>query len=632
MNSRLLNIFVMSLVAFGATITTGCNMIEGDPNAVGEPRVQAIFNHTGSRQDNKQDILADEYLIDRINSAQGTIDAAIYGFSNRNILNALIDAHLRGVKIRVAGDARHFGYNERGYRLMQQHHIPLQVGNEYHIMHNKFFIIDDYYVFAGTGNITTTGFERNDNNWVLIESPLVAADFKAEFIQMFNGKFSTSKERINNGNTYTVGDTTVEVYFSPQEDAMGRILEELEKVDTNIYFTIFAFTKDQIGSQFINKHRQFESELSENELALPVFSTDPNVNTRPKVVTGILDRSQVQGNYLYHEVYRLLASGVPMMMDANENSYLPGDYQAGGGRLHSKTMILDRGTPNARVLTGSFNWSSAATIANDEVLLILRGEEITEQYYRAFEELHAISKSAEIAMCNYMAGYAETGLPLCADQVDPGDVIISEVHWMGWNGITDQADHTGRFRDELTDDEFFELYNASEVPINLSLWTLSNGSDFKMGFTPGTVIQPGEYFLVLDHNIQQYSDAAQLDGEVAFLNPDFVVNTANDPRFPRLNIKDSNMNLLLKDSRGRVIDQAGDGGMPFAGGAITTEDGTVNDIVGTVSMERIINNGTAGAGDDPASWKACSLSEGGTYVSDSFKSRIIATPGEANSP
>jgi phosphatidylserine/phosphatidylglycerophosphate/cardiolipin synthase-like enzyme len=630
-NNRL-HILVLLIIAVCPTLFGGCNMIEGEPNIAETPRVQVFFNHTGSRQDNKRDIRADEFLVDRINAAEGTIDAATYGFSNRNILDALVAAHLRGVRVRVAGDARHFGYNERGYRIMQQHHIPMQVGNEWHIMHNKFFVIDDYYVFVGTGNITTTGFERNDNNWTLIESPFVAADFKAEFEQMFNGKFSVAKERLDNGNTYQVGDTVVEVYFSPQEDAMGRILEELEKVDTNIYFTIFAFTKDQIGSAFINKHREFLDQLTEEEKALPVFSPDPNVRTRPKVVTGILDRSQVQGNYLYHEVYRLMKSGVPMMMDANENSYLPGDYQAGGGRLHSKTMILDRGTPNARVVTGSFNWSSAATIANDEVLLILRGEEITEQYYTAYKELWTTSKSAETAMCNYMQGYAETGLPLCANDVEPGDIIISEVHWMGWNGLTDQNDRTGRFRDELTDDEFIELYNTTDLPINLSLWTFSNGSDFKMGFTPGTVIQPGEYFLVLDHNIEQYNDTLQLEGETAFINPDFVVNTANDPRFPRLNIKDSNMNLFLQDPFGRVMDRAGDGGLPFFGGAITAPDGNVNDIVGTVSMERVINGTSYGPGNERSSWKAYSLDKGGANVNPNFRDIILASPGEPNSP
>ena len=41
-------------------------------------------------------------------------------------------------------------------------------------MHNKFFVIDGRFVVTGTGNITTTGFGKNDNNWVMIDSPEVA--------------------------------------------------------------------------------------------------------------------------------------------------------------------------------------------------------------------------------------------------------------------------------------------------------------------------------------------------------------------------------------------------------------------------------------------------------------------------
>ena len=41
---------------------------------------------------------------------------------------------------------------------------------------------------------------------------------------------------------------------------------------------------------------------------------------------------------------------------------------AGGGRQHSKTMVIDGYTDNPTVLTGSFNWSASATVANDETL------------------------------------------------------------------------------------------------------------------------------------------------------------------------------------------------------------------------------------------------------------------------
>lgn len=611
------------LVILLATMTAvSCNMLSDDErNVLAEPHVRVIFNSTGTREGNQRDIKAEQSLVERIDSATGTLDACIYGFSNQNVIDAVIRAHYRGVEVRVVGDARHFGFNERGYRQLQEHHIPIQVGNEYHIMHNKFFVIDGLFVFVGTGNITTTGFSRNNNNWVMIDSPWIARDFTDEFNQMYSGKFSNMKERIDNGNTYTVGDTTVEVYFSPQEDAMGRILEELDAAHTNIHFTIFAFTKDHIGSRFIQKHREWSAH--NEELGLQ----DAPVLERPKKVVGIVDRSQVHGNFLYHEVYRLTLNGVPMKMDANEASFLAGDYQAGGGRLHSKTMILDRGTPDARVITGSFNWSAAATIANDEVMLILRGERITEEYYREFEDLWVTSKNLSEAVCNYMDEYnpATGDGPKCAKDVKPGDVLISEVGWYGWNGLTDATDRSGATRDLVSNDEFIELYNTTDHPINLSLWTISNGNDFSIGFTPGTVIQPKQYFLVLDHNTTSYSDGEPQREAEAYQNPDYVMNIANDQRFPRMNLKDNALQLHLVDTTARVIDSVGNGGPPFAGGPEFDANGRV---LRVRSMERDI---TKADGTQRDAWSTCSLNEGGANVREEFRATVIGTPGEANS-
>jgi phosphatidylserine/phosphatidylglycerophosphate/cardiolipin synthase-like enzyme len=614
---------ILLILALLLPLLGSCNAFsDAELEDLGKPKVTAYFNSTGTREGNQRDIGAEKVMVERIASATGTLDACIYGFSNQNIIDAVIRAHYRGVRVRVVGDARHFAYNERGYKQLQENHIPIVVGNQFHIMHNKFFVIDGLFVFVGTGNITRTGFNRNNNNWILIDSPFIAKDFLDEFEQMYGGKFSTAKDRIENGNTYTVGDTEVEVYFSPQEDAMGRILEELDAAHTNIHFTLFAFTKDQIGSRFIQKHREF-SALNEAE----GIGSDTPILERPKRVTGIVDRSQVHGNFLYHEVYRLTMSGVPMKMDANEASYLPGDYQAGGGRLHSKTMIVDYGTPDARVLTGSFNWSSSATIANDEVMLILRGERITEEYYREFQNLWWNSKHLSDAVCNYAEGYnphQETG-PKCARDVEPGDVLISEVGWYGWNGLIDGTDRSGQFRDLVANDEFIELYNTTDDPINLSLWTISNGNDFSVGFTMGTIIQPGQYFLVLDHNLDVFSDSEPQRAVQAYTNGDFVMNLANDPRFPRLNVKDVALDLHLVDTLGRDIDVAGNGGPPFAGGPEFDQN---SDIVRVRSMERDV---TQKDGTRASAWDDCALSEGGANVNEEFRADVIASPGEPNS-
>ncbi|MFW5967215.1 MAG: phospholipase D-like domain-containing protein, partial [Persicimonas sp.] len=488
-------------------------------------------------------------------------------------------------------------------------------------------IIDDRFVFVGTGNITSTGFGRNNNNWVYMDSPPVAADFRDEFEQMFNGRFSAAKEPIDNGEKYQVGDTEVEVYFSPQEDAMGTILEETEKAHTNIYFQIFAFTKDEVGSRFIEKRREF-GRKNEEELGEDCHS-DSLAFECPREVVGVLDRSQLHGNDQFHEGYRLRAFGVPMRLDANENSQQPGDYQAGGGRLHTKTMILDYGTEDARVLTGSFNWSAAATISNDEVLLVLRGERVVEHYMKGFREMWNQSRSLDAGMCYYMLGDDDgDNKPLCADEVGPGDLYISEVQWDGWNDQDDPSDHTGAPRDSITNDEFVELYNPTDEPINLSMWTLTNGYDFQVGFTPGTVIEPGEYFLVLDHNTVPYEEGEPQRGTHAFQNPDFVLNKANDPRFPRLDLKNASLDLELRDATGEIIDEAGDAGPAFWGGRDEVDGEILN-----FSMERRINEDGEVQNDDGTeedAWKSASGETGGDNVHPDYRDFMISTPGQPN--
>ena len=137
-------------------------------------------------------------------------------------------------------------------------------------------VSDDRFIFCGTANWTPTDLERNANNFVLVDSPSVAKDFQDEFEQMFAGSFGTNKIQIDNGRTYTVDDTQVEVWFSPNEDAMGRILELVDAAQESIHFTIFAFTKDQLGSSIIRKMEEFE-------VCLLYTSPSPRDRTRSRM-------------------------------------------------------------------------------------------------------------------------------------------------------------------------------------------------------------------------------------------------------------------------------------------------------------------------------------------------------------
>ncbi|MFB6265256.1 MAG: phospholipase D-like domain-containing protein [Bradymonadaceae bacterium] len=660
-----------------STVGAGCNSIpQSDLKELETPKVEVFFNSTGTREGNQRDLKPSEFLVERIDAAEATIDIAAYGFSKRNLVEAVIRAYDRGVKVRFVGSTSHM--HEYGYQRLMERHIPMQIGNEFHIMHEKFIVIDGRFVFAGTGNFTGTGFRRNNNNWIWMESEPLAEDFRAQFEEMYAGRFSNAKRQTNDRTRFKIGDTTVDVYFQPGGGAVDRLVQEIRNADSSIYFQIFAFTHDQVGSALIRKHRQF---VRQNDRASHSWRSKPP-RQWPKKVVGLLDRSQIHGNGQFHEGYRLTAFGVPMRMEANDATLLPGDYQKGGGRLHTKTMILDPGTEDARVVTGSFNWSSSASLANDEVMMVLRGERIAQRFMSMYDELWLKSRPLTEGFCYYQHPGDDGSKPTCADEVEQGDIIFSEVHWDGWNGRRNPTEYTGKVseRPSVSNDEFIELYNTTNEPINLSMWSITNGEDYIVGFPPGTVIGPGEHYLLADHNLVPFAKRAPQRGASAFVNPEFVLNTPNDPRYHNLNLKNGQFYIDLRKPEFRPradeqpVDAAGDGGPPFRGGRTVkatypqagqtrceraepckwdadekickcsdTSDALPGEpeltVVRNQSMERKgVQSGDVPDGTKASSWRACSYDgdgdgelEGGKNVHPKFREKIIATPGQANS-
>ena len=549
--------------------------------------VDVFFNDPGTRLQNMWNPDAVDYMVAMIDGAEASIDFAVMGFSHQDVVDAFVRAHRRGVELRMVGDAGHL-YN-RGYKEFQLLHIPMVTGNMQHIMHDKFMVVDRRFVFGGTANWTPTDLEHNSNNFVFIDHPGVAAQFMAEHEQMWNGVYGNNKLELDQQRSWTVGDTEVEVWFSPNEDAMGRILELVDGAQESVRFTIFAFTKDQVGSAFIRKQQEF----AEKDAADGVSADTPAMERRS--VAGVIDKSQLHSNGQYHEVFRLLGAGIPMRLDGNDNSRQPGDYQAGGGRLHSKTMLIDENGAEPIVITGSFNWSASATVSNDEFLIVLKGGRVAGAFAQYFETLWDDGKSI--------------GESRVADgSVAPGDVIINEVMWYGA--------HSG---DDEGFDEFIELRNLTDEPIELDMWQIAKADDFVMGFPPGSTIPARSTFLVVDHVLETYEDGAPQDEASAYTTGDLVLNAFNDNRQARLYLVDGAMELMLKDPDGAIIDVAGDGGPAFAGGP----DGSR-----VRSMERRQNPGD---GADPASWYAFTGDQGRGAVNAVYRDEILASPGAQNS-
>jgi len=127
----------------------------------------------------------DQVLISWIDSAQKSLDAAIYGLTDPTIAAAFIRAKHRGVQIRLIQDQSQSKDRRAVYQHLERAGIAIrrQRGSGGGIQHNKFLIQDQKYVITGSFNWTLNASRKNDENFVILDDE--AEKFQSEFDRLW---------------------------------------------------------------------------------------------------------------------------------------------------------------------------------------------------------------------------------------------------------------------------------------------------------------------------------------------------------------------------------------------------------------------------------------------------------------
>ena len=285
-------------------------------------------------------------LVDKLGTATGQVDAALYDLDAAPIADALIKAHDRGVRVRVVTETDNIDDSEIG--RLQEVGIPVvDDGARDGLMHHKFIVIDERYVWTGSYNTTYNGAHKNENNVVLIDSVMLAYNFTQEFRELFleaqPGKSSGAfvaypKIELSDG-------TEVFTYFSPAGGTNASLIREIASAEKSIHFMAFSFTHDALGDAMRDR---FKSGIA---------------------VRGVFEERQVDK---YSEYEAMKAAGLPVIIDESR------------GTMHHKVIVIDGET----VITGSYNFSNNAEKRNNENLLIIKGNrEIAAAYLSEFERI-----------------------------------------------------------------------------------------------------------------------------------------------------------------------------------------------------------------------------------------------------
>jgi phosphatidylserine/phosphatidylglycerophosphate/cardiolipin synthase-like enzyme len=284
-----------------------------------------------------------------IDNAQLSIDVAAYSFSLNTIRNALINAHKRGVNVRMVMESTNMDRSDP--QALIESGIAIIGDNREGLMHDKFIVIDKSEVWLGSMNYTDAGTYEDNNNMMRILSTKVAEDYSVEFNEMFeDDMFGPDIVAQTPNPSVTIDKTRVDIYFSPDDGVLNALIPVLTSAEKSIYFLAYSFTSNDLGQLLRDKSKA------------------------GLTIEGVMDAEQVASNQ-GTEYDPFLQAGVDVRIDGNE------------GLMHHKVFIIDEKI----VIFGSYNFSQSAEERNDENLVIIYNEAIAQQFVQEFQRVWKVA-------------------------------------------------------------------------------------------------------------------------------------------------------------------------------------------------------------------------------------------------
>ena len=300
----------------------------------------------------------EDALVDAIEATEISLDIAAFELNSEAIFRAILDAHERGVSVRIVTDDEHglHNKNDPALRSLRDEGIAMVDDGRSGLMHNKFVIIDGETVWTGSWNYTVNGTYRNNNNVFVMDNEMAALAYQAEFDEMFlRAEFGT-RSTDDGIVSFANGEGAISIIFAAEADEVAALKAEIARAESAIRIMTFIFSLDELSEAILE------------QAANPGFT-----------VQGVFEKRNSTASW--SQLPALHCAGAAMRQDGNR--YI----------LHHKVIIIDEHT----VITGSFNFSRSAAKNNDENIVIIRDSTIAGLY---LDEWKRIWDSAEELTAN----------------------------------------------------------------------------------------------------------------------------------------------------------------------------------------------------------------------------------------
>ncbi len=139
----------------------------------------------------------------------------------------------------------------------------------------------------------------------------------------------------------------IHVYYNHDVEANQKVIDTIQAADKFVYFAVYTFTREDIKDALLAaKYRGLD-------------------------VQGLTDKDQYANLPAQRKIIdELRKYGIPISV------------QYHSGIMHMKTVVTDNG-----YVSGSYNWTAAATKINDEVIEVGKDDTIRKQYQTVLQEV-----------------------------------------------------------------------------------------------------------------------------------------------------------------------------------------------------------------------------------------------------
>ncbi len=323
-----------------------------------------------------------QHLAQFITGATKSLDCAIYDLKHPDIVKALQTA-AKKVKLRIAYDGG-VTKSVKGGTMVD----PKPSGTEQalkqagllkfataihvagrHLMHSKYIVRDGKQVWTGSGNWTHGGLDLQDNNYLAIQSPALAAAYEASFTFLISPAHvhPTKPKTGAVAPVVKLGSITMSPYFSG-----GGV--ETEQLETVIVDRMKKAKKIRLIAMLVSD--------------LGILQALKAFQPAGKDIRGILDPHEMKqvmhppkGKSKKDPALFWFANGDKRFVAAPTHAYSPSDNN---DFMHNKIMILDGRT----LVVGSYNFSENAE-SNDENILVIESPAMAAAYQKYFDAMFA---------------------------------------------------------------------------------------------------------------------------------------------------------------------------------------------------------------------------------------------------